>query len=327
VLEEETNSAMGEITLTINTGEMPTTRALQYGLDAGSGYENYIDLDSLEIYLCDYSGDGYNVNEFVPTTKERTGDNTYEVKADMTLALLNRIQSGFRIYVIANCGHNYLHSTYNNLKQMSTTTVFDCSSYYDNVNKTAFEPSESQPIPMFGIKSFSSGIDLRSDWNVDLGTIYLIRDMAKVVVKCATAGAISDVKMTKVNNSLTIMPYQMQMDTSQPVDGNLLIPREHDGTIAAPTVYQDIPFNKIDDNTYAIYVPEYRNVSSSNASSITLKYLNNDYILEFKDYSNDTAFNLIRNTIYIYEIVNAGLEFNYVVEPWAEYKAGDISFD
>jgi hypothetical protein len=168
---------------------------------------------------------------------------------------------------------------------------------------------------------------------VDLGTVYLVRDMAKVVVKCATAGAISDVKMTRVNTSLAIMPYQMQMDTAQPTDDNIIIPHEHDSGVPTPTVYQDIPFNKIDSCTYAIYVPEYRNVPSGGfsytPSAITLKYMNNEkvYTLEFKDYSNDTAFNLIRNTIYIYEVVNAGLEFNYVVEPWAEYKAGDISFD
>jgi hypothetical protein len=178
---------------------------------------------------------------------------------------------------------------------------------------------------MFGVRSFQNGVELKTDWSADLGTIDLIRDMAKVVVRCDSTATISNVKMAKLNDRLTIMPYQMFYNTAQPVDANLLIPREHDGSISSPTVYENIPFNKVDDRTYEIYVPEYRNVSSSNPAWVSLDYNGANYKLEFKDYTDNSAFNLIRNTIYIYDVVRS--DFTYSVEPWAEYTSGDITFN
>jgi hypothetical protein len=93
----------------------------------------------------------------------------------------------------------------------------------------------------------------------------------------------------------------------------------------------NVYFNKVTDNRYVIYIPEYRNDGSIAASQILFDSdVVRGYSLEFKDYSTDmVAFNLLRNHIYRYRVKvdDTGLVIKYIVEPWNEKVAAGITFD
>jgi hypothetical protein len=100
----------------------------------------------------------------------------------------------------------------------------------------------------------------------------------------------------------------------------------------------------VSDSDYVIYVPEMRQVGQSLDGSgatkkistdISLKFNDIAYTIYFKEYNDDgepvdnTDFNIIRNHIYRYTVEPAStkIAIKYVVEPWTEQTAGDITFD
>jgi hypothetical protein len=88
------------------------------------------------------------------------------------------------------------------------------------------------------------------------------------------------------------------------------------------------------------YVPEYQVVGNSRTDlqpvpklqfhiATTNDTTGKDYELEFKRYTNNVAFNILRNNIYRYEVTvsNTAVKINYNVIDWNDQTAGDIVFE
>jgi hypothetical protein len=142
----------------------------------------------------------------------------------------------------------------------------------------------------------------------------------------------------------TCAPVLMINNTTQATSTNLFLPGQENTasrnvlsangyTISNNTAkpVDNVYFNKVTDNRYVIYIPEYRNDGSIAASQILFDSdVVRGYSLEFKDYSTDmVAFNLLRNHIYRYRVKvdDTGLVIKYIVEPWNEKVAAGITFD
>jgi hypothetical protein len=91
---------------------------------------------------------------------------------------------------------------------------------------------------------------------------------------------------------------------------------------------------------YVFYVPEYQVVGNSRTDQQPVPKLQfhiattndttgKDYELEFKRYTNNVAFNILRNNIYRYEVTvsNTAVKINYNVIDWNDQTAGDIVFE
>jgi hypothetical protein len=142
----------------------------------------------------------------------------------------------------------------------------------------------------------------------------------------------------------TCAPVLMINNTTQATSTNLFLPGQENTasrnvlsangyTISNNTAkpVDNVYFNKVTDNRYVIYIPEYRNDGNIAASQILFDSdVVRGYSLEFKDYSTDmVAFNLLRNHIYRYRVKvdDTGLVIKYIVEPWNEKVAAGITFD
>jgi hypothetical protein len=89
---------------------------------------------------------------------------------------------------------------------------------------------------------------------------------------------------------------------------------------------------------YVFYVPEYQVVGNTSQQPVpklqfhiatTNDTTGKDYELEFKRYTNNVAFNILRNNIYRYEVTvsNTAVKINYNVIDWNDQTAGDIVFE
>jgi hypothetical protein len=206
-------------------------------------------------------------------------------------------------------------------------------SYNYNASSTGFTPSATTPIPMYGVKTYES-LSIEPYLNTDMGTINMVRGMAKIIVR-GDESEISDVKLTRCNNSGMSAPYQMYSNTAHTTSDNLNIPYEHsDYPDAAPTVIENLPFVNTgaasSTQEYTIYIPEYQNVGTSRngtvtPTQITLTIDGLQRTIDFKDYETNTPFDLLRNHVYEYLVSSHYLK--YVVRQWDEYVSGDIVFD
>jgi hypothetical protein len=110
----------------------------------------------------------------------------------------------------------------------------------------------------------------------------------------------------------------------------LNIPREQSSSCSQASNIDNIPFRDLGDNTFLIYVPEYRNVASGShtATPTHMTVTLNDvaYDISFSDPPSSTNyFDLLRNHMYIYDISISNL--SYAVMDWSTYTSGDINFN
>jgi hypothetical protein len=94
---------------------------------------------------------------------------------------------------------------------------------------------------------------------------------------------------------------------------------------------ENLPFKKLEDNKFVIYIPSYNNLATKNTdckvSYMTLKMKGLEKVdtLEFKDDSGK-RFNLCRNYMYIYDVHTYKMP-EYVVTAINSYSAADINFN
>jgi hypothetical protein len=182
----------------------------------GVGYENYIDPAKLHVLLYNgytsgnnFGGSGLN-KELTISDVTKLSNTEYRVRIDGSK---DDLPDKFIIVVTANWqytpderaakGYDYksniaylcvqrgaeysYHYGINSpcsstpIGQSDTGTNGYCNYADADGNPTYFVPSEETPIPMFGLKTYAKS----ASWGnkVELGTIYLIRAMAKLVVK------------------------------------------------------------------------------------------------------------------------------------------------
>jgi hypothetical protein len=339
VSEEENDNDEINVTLTISTRGSDSIE------DANGTFgENYVDPSNLRIYFSNSGNYGGVVqSQFTPEEVLQIDDNTYQVSGKMP-----SLPSGtFRIAVFANWpsvaeftfGTNYI-------LEMGIRKGCEYSYPYGNGSTDYYEPSATNPMPMYGIKTYSSSsaYSLTTYSNgtkeYDFGTVYLIRSMAKIIVKSTAGSQIDSVTLShcyNLGNSAPIYVY-VDSETTPITNTQMSIPGQQTSVNRfnpyTSNLTKDIPFKSLGDNTYVLYVPEYQNTSNSYGAVPTFFTLTSDgkeFQVDFVDYDqtgSTDAFNLLRNHMYIYDIeVTKYATLKYVVQKWDTYTSPTITFD
>lgn len=262
----------------------------------GTGYEDYIAGDDYRFMLFD--GDGRYVETMdimgmVPVTDE-AGE--YNV-----VCLLSRKPEGeFKVVALANWGSGNYPTPY--LGASLADICGASASVYTYV--PPFDPTAITPIPMYGVKS--SSMTLLPGKPNDLGTINLLRALAKVEVVCSEGSGLelASVTMTGHNSHGFRTPAGMY-DVTKYVD------TPHIPSDAGTDTDTTLPFTVSADGDRAlIYIPEYSNTGAgATPCRITVTFADNPgltYNIDFTDYRDgrptDSFFDILRNYYYRFTV-------------------------
>lgn len=240
--------------------ENTTSRAPQDGAyDPGSGYENYIDIDHVQVQLYDLEGNylGPMLDFSIMPVEEWASSKTYRLEGRTKVD----ISSGkFKVVVLANWPSNPSDFSFSSLWNQTYT----------------FSPaealSETNSIPLYGVKDISvSGVV--PGIAVNLGIIHLLRAVAKIEVIVDDPKDFWEIKtlrLTKYNTKGFCAP-QVKSQSDYVKDswnmdyvGSAFVPED-----AAPM--ENLDFRKAADRAtapdhrdhYILYVPEYFNTIST----------------------------------------------------------------
>lgn len=264
-----------------------------------------------------------------------TVSNIYQFVGDVPASVLgtnNTLEC--KIMVFANVPESQIPTT-----AVSTLEYIDFS--YSTTN-----------IPMWGVASFVDdnnttdvfeGLTLTPGSRTDIGTIYILRAMAKIKVKLAESFNnynLDGVKINRYNTKGYVLPSgyaTANVTTALPLytigsTTGVLRPN----TTVTSSESLDFTPSEDNDGSLTIYVPEYQNIGVKTPSTMTVTLADpndntkkKDYPLEFKWYeaeegkhAKDEPFDLIRNHYYEYIItgVNDGLSanLNVIANEWID---------
>lgn len=261
--------------------------------DDGTAYENAINTEQLQIKVCDENGtiigDVENViaiNNGTDTNPEYSITGTWENAAD-------KLSKAKKIMVFANCG---------------TSIVTP-----GNIQNLAFARSATtQYIPMWGVTTLTNELVVGKSNN--LGTIDLLRSLAKVKVKLADGMksrkySLGAMQLNNYNTSGYTLPltYNTVASTAAIRFGNSL----HANSSWA----QSITMTNNDDESIMLYIPEYDNINATTdrKATISLQLMRDgeeegNYTLHFCNYTPEGApdaastYNIQRNHYYEYTV-------------------------
>ena len=261
--------------------------------DDGTAYENAINTEQLQIKVCDENGtiigDVENViaiNNGTDTNPDYSITGTWENAAD-------KLSKAKKIMVFANCG---------------TSIVTP-----GNIQNLAFARSATtQYIPMWGVTTLTNELVVGKSNN--LGTIDLLRSLAKVKVKLADGMksrkySLGAMQLNNYNTSGYTLPltYNTVASTAAIRFGNSL----HANSSWA----QSITMTNNDDESIMLYIPEYDNskAATDRKATISLQLMRDgeeegNYTLHFCNYTPEGApdaastYNIQRNHYYEYTV-------------------------
>ena len=286
----------------------------------GDNFDNYINPDQFFVKL-NIGNVSYEVSDLVYW---QTGTNVYEFVGEVEVeanATVNPQTAKVMVYANMN-------------PDQDTFTV-----NYDQEN--GFPNTGVEYIPMWGVQTIQN-LSLAPGVRNDLGTIYLLRSMAKVEVIMANSEfEISAINIRGYNNMGKCLPNgwnNAAMTTSLDLEGvfNPMPTYVDDQKPAFKESATEDGFK-----CYTVYVPEYRNIApnaqtSVTPSTITVTIDGKDYNIKFKKYEDgaatNEAYNIVRNHIYRFNItgvnsaVETGLNLEYMVMNWTDIDNGTLNF-
>ena len=261
--------------------------------DDGTAYENAINTEQLQIKVCDENGtiigDVENViaiNNGTDTNPDYSITGTWENAAD-------KLSKAKKIMVFANCGTSIV--TPGNIQNLAFTRA-----------------STTQYIPMWGVTTLTNELVVGKSNN--LGTIDLLRSLAKVKVKLADGMksrkySLGAMQLNNYNTSGYTLPltYNTVASTAAIRFGNSL----HANSSWA----QSIAMTGNDDESIMLYIPEYDNINAATdrKATISLQLMRDgeeegNYTLHFCNYTPEGApdaastYNIQRNHYYEYTV-------------------------
>ena len=298
-----TDSQKAQVVFTLaldngRSGSRATTWGDTYDSDIGGDYDNYIDFDRFKVML-----GNWEVKNIVHY-KETSVKNVYELIGEVEVNATTSFSG--KIMVYANMGGTEADATFN----QSTT----------------------DGIPMWGVQTVN--ITLTPGERTDVGTIYLLRAMAKVEIDMTGVEnyTLESVTLNKYNTTGYCLPNnwdEVDYTTKLCFDDNT--PSCFNPKVSLGT---NLPFT-VTGNNLVFYIPEYTNGTKDTDNelmmTVTLKKgtetvnLSKLY-LYFRNYNTSgnaddgTPFNIVRNHWYKYTItaVNDGvdMELSLAVNPW-----------
>jgi hypothetical protein len=384
-IDDDEDNDHVELSFTLNVGGSRSSDGSGYGIDEvnsdgvtsdGTADENYIDPNKVRVFFSTgNSSFGGAPIELDLRSITRIDDNTYRLRAE-TKSLPS--STDCRIFVTANwqydpgtsttrknnigywcvtqgAEYQYHYGTQSKCLTISGTanagTLTEGSVDYRDAdgNPTYYTPSEETPMPMFGIKTIYGLSSYTGKTHIDIGSIYMIRSMAKIIVRSdPNKSNCHDIESVTLRYSYDVgmcapasIYVNSETENIDPTEKNALnVPR-----VFSPSTYNDgyqqtnplrrienLPFKKLEGNKFLIYIPSYNNLPLDNISdtkvnfmTLKMKGLETVDTLEFKDDSGK-RFNLCRNYMYIYDVHTYKMP-EYVVTAINSYSAADINFN
>lgn len=257
--------------------------------DPGDAYENAINADQLQIKVCDKDGNIIgDVQDVRVIDDQITG--TWENAGDL-------LKKANKIMVFANCGTDNVTR--------------------GNIASLAFRVDDTkQYIPMWGVTTLTKDLVVGKQNN--LGTIDLLRSLAKVKVKMAGKGsadgmkargyALGNITFNNYNTEGYALPvtYNTSKNTKEILFSGSLN--------AKPSWSQSVTMTNTDEESIMLYIPEYDNkaAAADKKASITLNLKcdgmdDGTYTLQFCNYVDgvadpSTLYNIQRNHYYEYTV-------------------------
>lgn len=277
--------------------------------DPGDSYENAINADQLQIKVCDKDGNIIgDVQDVRVIDNQITG--TWEKAGDL-------LKQANKIMVFANCG---------------TANVTQ-----GNIASLAFRVDETkQYIPMWGVTTLTKDLVVGKQNN--LGTIDLLRSLAKVKVKMADGMkargyALGSITFNNYNTEGFTLPvtYNTSKNTKEILFSGSLN--------AKPSWSQSVTMTNTttDEESIMLYIPEYDNkaAAADKKASITLNLKcdgmdDGTYTLQFCNYVDgvadpSTLYNIQRNHYYEYTVnKDDRLNVTLKVLKWNKRKHSEI---
>lgn len=290
----------------------------QYENQEGSGYENRIDPDDVQVMLFNATSGQYvaTVNILSYTSLENEEDE-YRFVGSVTAEGSELTSGKYKLMVFANCGTIIGTSDLESLNSL----------FFYNANDVK---GESQLIPMWGV--ITPTLTLEKGKQQDLGTIDLLRAMAKIEIDLASAisgtHTITEATLNKYNTQGYCLPKDYaaverttDLEQETGINGSneeisAFNPLDSESEVSLPLV-----ISTKDSKTAWLYIPEYNNDTNAATISITLSD-GTTGTLEFRDYADGAAtgntHNIVRNHIYRYTVnVETGkLTVQYKALPW-----------
>ena len=261
--------------------------------DDGTAYENAINTEQLQIKVCDADGtiignveNVIAINNGTDTNPDYSITGTWENAAD-------KLSKAKKIMVFANCG---------------TSNVTP-----GNIQNLAFTRSAiTQYIPMWGVTTLTNKLEMGK--SNDLGTIDMLRSLAKVKVRLADGMkarkySLGAMQLNNYNTSGYTLPltYNTAASTAAIRFGNSL----HANSSWA----QSIAMTGDGDESIMLYIPEYDNINAATdrKATISLQLMRDgeeegNYTLHFCNYTPEGApdaastYNIQRNHYYEYTV-------------------------
>ena len=275
--------------------------------EVGTNYDNQINIatsDGLQVFVYDLQGKllGKVVNKDV----YKTSENTYNFNGEVEISTVQQEESEYRLMIYANCN--------------DSTETFEQGTNY---------------IPMWGAKTVK--LHLKKGESVSLmEPIYLLRAVAKVQVALVDSIKekfdLQSVTVDKYNAKGYVKPVSTTSVDTEELDSDLVF----NPNITTPGT--NLAFNKMTDDDFSVYLPEYQNVGDDVSPAIIKVIINGvSYTIEFKNYTsgkpNGSAYNIVRNHYYQYTITSINTVENVIVTslsykcmPWQEINNGNLNF-
>ena len=281
-------------------------------LEDGTEWENFIDIAGNDYLFYLFDGSGI-FREILNVTEITSSDNkTYLVKAET-----REVYQNFTIVALAN----WRNGAWDMISAGTSYPILDIGSstideiwtdeaglrVYDTDSRT-FTPSATSRIPMYGARTYKpEDIDFTTE-EISLGTIYLIRSLAKidVYVSADSGVTLNSVSLNCYSNCFHCAPIGMRaMDdewdqaTDETMNTNL---------IQESFSPSSLEFVKIEENLFRLYVPEYPNkreglTPSTISVSMTKNGIENGGTIHFEGMelpssTEKTRLNILRNNYY-----------------------------
>lgn len=299
-----------------------------------TAYENFIDIENGGYRVLFFDMDNrylatFEPQKFTALGSDRLSSKTYEVTGKVDADM----PSNFKVVVLANWP-----SYPQNLVRGVTTVADICSA--DNARfsyHSIYQLSPSELIPMYGIKECKN-VTLRDKIIVPLGTVHLLRAMAKVEV-LGTEGpwTIEEVKLHNYNGFGYCAPADVfneadyvRYDYALDFNTNIHIP-------TGAFMQSALSLGEVASGHFVIYVPEYQNtlngIGIGNKATLGIRFkerTDKEYAVDFKYYQSPSAdvtegtpFDIRRNYDYRFVIHKVGeeaeLQLSVDVLPYTQY--------
>lgn len=289
--------------------------ATRAGYDDGSqvDFENHVGIERGDYRILFFDMRNRYLSDFRPTDFAPVEAPAYRAQFyDVLGEIADPLPEEFKVVVLANWG------TYPQTLQQGVTTIEELCSCPESVYGYAapFVLGE-RLIPMYGVKS-CEGLLFAPDSYTSLGTVHLLRAMAKIEVVCTSGQwTVDEVTLHRYNGSGCSAPQhaESESDYLRPdyVEELHLPAARNDAEV------KELAFRRISDNRYVVYVPEYRNVierttgsKASDAAEIRVRFAQmpgREYPVEFKYYTEvpdghlkGDSFDIRRNYYYRFSI-------------------------